>query len=406
MPIEHRAATLPNGLQILAEIDPTALSGGVGFFVRTGARDEDPAEMGVSHFLEHMIFKGSETRGPIEVSAQLDALGVQHNAFTGHEMTAYFATGLPEALLPATEILADILRPALRAADFEEERGVILEEIAMYDDQPPWVLLEALQDRFYRGHPLGHRILGTRETISALPVESMRRYLLERYAADSIAVAAAGRVDFDALVEQVSTCCAGWTPSGATRRYPTLPSVEETFTLARPDLAAAYGLMAMPGPPLADDRRYPAAMLAQILGDSEGSRLFWALVETGLAEHADAHYDPRDGCGETAVAWVCDPEHLDEVESIVRRELAALGDSLTEDDLLRARSKIATSVTLAGERPGGRMHRLGANWAMRRAYTPLETELARIEAVTIEGLRACLEAFPPTPRVVGRMVPG
>jgi predicted Zn-dependent peptidase len=405
MPIEFRTATLPNGLTILAEIDPSAASAGAGFFVRTGARDEDPAEMGVSHFLEHMVFKGSESRGPIEVSAELDALGVNHNAFTAHDLTAYFAIGLPESVLPAVEVFADILRPSLRDADFDEERGVILEEIAMYEDQPSWVLLESVQDRFYEGHPLGHRVLGTRETITALRPEQMRRYLLDRYASDSIALAAAGRIDFEALVERAGRACGNWKPSGASRVYPPLEPQGGEFTLLRPNLASGYGLMALPAPPLQDDRRYAASLAAQILGDAEGSRLFWALVEPGLAEQADANYDPRDHAGEFSVGWICPPSAMGEVEQIVLAQMASFADSLEDADLERARAKIATSVTLASERPGGRMHRLGANWALRREHRPLEEELARIEAVTIDEMRSCLEAFPLQARVTGRLMP-
>ncbi|MHC4833934.1 MAG: M16 family metallopeptidase, partial [Planctomycetota bacterium] len=169
MAIQYHHDVLPNGLTVLAETDPAAATAAVGFFVRTGARDERPEEMGVSHFLEHMVFKGSETRGPVEVSGELDDLGLEHNAFTSHEMTVYYASGLPESILQGTEVLADILRPALRDADFEEERGVILEEIAMYADQPYWVLMEEAGARYFRNHPLGFRVLGTTETISKLP---------------------------------------------------------------------------------------------------------------------------------------------------------------------------------------------------------------------------------------------
>ena len=405
MAIQYHRDTLPNGLTVLAETDPSAATAAVGFFVRTGTRDERPEEMGVSHFLEHMVFKGSERRGPVEVSAELDDLGLDHNAFTSHEMTVYYASGLPESILAGTEVLADILRPALRTADFEEERGVILEEIAMYADQPYWVLMEEAGERYFRNHPLGFRVLGTTETISKLPVDSMRRYFEHRYASDSVAVAAAGNVDFGALLEKIGAACGSWKPSGAKREHPPLSPGEGEFTLRRPELSAAYGVMQMPSVDLLDPRRYEASLVAQILGDSEGSRLFWSLVETGLAEQADASFDPRDGVGELSVHWVCDPEASDEVESIVRRELAAFAASLSEEDLVRSRAKVATSVTLAGERPAGRMHRLGANWTVGRDYATLEEELARIERVSLRSLHEFLDVFPLVPRMTGRLLP-
>ncbi len=405
MAIQYHRDVLPNGLTLLAETDPSAATAALGFFVRTGTRDERAEEMGVSHFLEHMVFKGSERRGPVETSEELDDLGLEHNAFTSHEMTVYYASGLPESILQGAEVLADILRPALREADFEEERGVILEEIAMYADQPYWVLMEEAGERYFRNHPLGFRVLGTTETISKLPVEAMRRYFALRYASDSVAVAAAGNVDFAEFRERVAAACSSWSPSGAKREHPALAPGSGDFTLRRPELAAAYGVMQMPAVDLLDPRRYEASLVAQILGDSEGSRLFWSLVETGLAEQADASFDPRDGVGEMSVHWVCDPEAHEEVEAVVRRELAAFAGSLTDEDLVRSRAKVATSVTLAGERPSGRMHRLGANWTVGREYATLEEELARIERVTLRSLHEYLDAFPLVPRMTGRLLP-
>lgn len=275
----------------------------------------------------------------------------------------------------------------------------------MYADQPYWVLMEEAGERYFRNHPLGFRVLGTTETISKLPVEAMRRYFALRYASDSVAVAAAGNVDFAEFRERVAAACSSWSPSGAKREHPALAPGSGDFTLRRPELAAAYGVMQMPAVDLLDPRRYEASLVAQILGDSEGSRLFWSLVETGLAEQADASFDPRDGVGEMSVHWVCDPEAHEEVEAVVRRELAAFAGSLTDEDLVRSRAKVATSVTLAGERPSGRMHRLGANWTVGREYATLEEELARIERVTLRSLHEYLEAFPLVPRMTGRLLP-
>ncbi|MHC4833215.1 MAG: M16 family metallopeptidase, partial [Planctomycetota bacterium] len=187
--------------------------------------------------------------------------------------------------------------------------------------------------------------------------------------------------------------------------HPPLDPGSGEFTLHRPGLSAAYGVMQMPAVDRLDPRRYEASLVAQILGDHEGSRLFWALVETGLAEQADASFDPHDGVGEMSVHWVCEPEANDEVESIIRREFARFAESLDEEDLLRSRAKVATAVTLAGESPSGRMHRLGANWTVGREYSTLEDELARIEAVTLASLREYLEAFPLEARMTGRLLP-
>ena len=163
--------------------------------------------------------------------------------------------------------------------------------------------------------------------------------------------------------------------------------------------------MITPGPSSTDPRRYAASMLGQVLGGGDNSRLHWALVEPGTAEEAVAAYDPRDGCGDYYVYASCDPERADEVWSVVEAQIDGLVASLKPDDLERLRNKLATSVTLAGERPAGRMQRLGRLWTYERAYRPLEEELTAINAVTLDDLRAVYAAFPFRPRTVGRMLP-
>lgn len=405
MPVTFRRANLPNGLQIVAETDPTAHTSSVGFFFRTGARDEAPKVMGVSHFLEHMMFKGTAKRTAEQVNNDFDAIGASHNAYTTSEMTAYFAHVLPEYSSAATEILADILRPALRLEDFEEERGVILEEIAMYEDQPFWVLYEHAMELLYGAHPLAHRVLGTKDTISTLERDAMATYFADRYSADNTIVAAAGKIDFDAFVGQIDALCGRWQSTKPERAFPTWNVTDRDDTIRLKNVTRHYLLMAAPAPDINHSDRYVAAMLAQVLGDSDGSRLYWSLVETGLAEDAGSQYDGRDGTGELHVTAVCDPKDAAEVEAICRREIANVVKDLSDDELLRARSKIATGVTLAGERPAGRMNRLGTILTYRGEYCPLEEELARIDCVTTADLVRYVNEWPIEPRLVVRLAP-
>ncbi len=405
MPVTFRRAVLKNGLQIVAETDPNAHTASVGFFFRTGARDEEPRLMGVSHFLEHMMFKGTAKRNAQQVNNDFDAIGASHNAYTTAEMTAYYAHVLPEHVDGVTEILADILRPALRVEDFNEERGVILEEIAMYEDQPFWALYERSMELFYGSHPLARRVLGTKETIARLERDEMAKYFNDRYSADNATLAVAGRVDFDVFVEHVQTLCGHWQATKAERMFPRWNIVDHDDTLRLKNATRHYLLMAMPAPHINDPQRYEATMLAHVLGDADGSRLHWSLIETGLAEEASAQYDGRDGVGEFLVSAVCDPKDASEVEAACRKEIAGVLDGLSDDDLLRARSKIATSVTLAGERPSGRMNRLGTILAYCGEYCPLEEELARIEAVTLDQLRSYASRWPLAPRMVARLEP-
>ena len=397
--LQFRSARLPNGLEIQAEVDPQAHTAALGFFVRTGARDEPGELMGVSHFLEHMMFKGSDTRDAEQVNRDFDDLGANHNAFTTGELTAYYAHVLPERAIAALGILADILQPALRTKDFDEEKGVILEEIAMYADQPFWVGYERMMEELYRGHPLSHRVLGTNATVSALSRDQMAAYFAARYTPDNTVLVAAGNLDFDALVAEATRLCSAWTPARPARAATAWTPCRAEAQVSLKNTARAYILLAMPGPSVQDDRRYAAGILMHVLGGGDGSRLHWALVETGLAEEASASYDGHDSAGDLTLFAVCDPEKVGDIEAVLRRELAALLDSLTEDDLLRARSRIATGAAAASERPNGRMFRLGTLWGYRADYIPLEDEVERISRVSLEDLRALCAAFPLEPMV-------
>jgi len=405
MPVTFHKHVLPNGLTVIAETDPDAHTSACGFFVKTGARDEAAPLMGVSHFLEHMMFKGTERRSADDVNREFDQIGANYNAYTSSEMTCFYAGVLPEYLPRATDILADILRPALRTEDFDTEKNVILEEIAMYKDNPFWVLYEKAMEEYYGQHPLAFRVLGTDDTIKALQRDQMKGYFDHRYSADNTVVSFAGRVDFDAAVKDIERLCAHWGRTGADRDAKTPPPFERRFELKDDKVSRGYLLMVSPGPGSRDPRRYAATMLTKVLGDADNSRLHWALIDPGTAEEAQAAYEPRDGCGDMYVYASGDPDKLDEFERLINREIDGLVGSLTEQDLERLRNMIATGATLAGERPSGRMQRLGRLWTYNGEYKTLEEELDAINAVTLADLRATFEAFPFRPRTVGRMLP-
>ena len=405
MPVEFRRTTLPNGLEIIAEVDADAHTAAAGFFVKAGARDEDPAVMGVSHFLEHMMFKGTARRTAAQVDRDFDDVGADHNAFTSGEMTAFWAHALPDHLPRVVEVLADILRPSLRQADFDDEKSVIIEEIAMYDDQPFWVVYERTTERFFGAHPLSHRVLGTRDTVEALQRDQMQSYFDSRYSADNTAIALAGRLDFDAVVEQLARSCGDWVKTDARRAYPRVEHVDDEFTIESDTVNRHYAISMSPAPAIQDDRRYAAAMLANVLGDAEGSQLYWSLVETGLAEEVRAQYDGHDGVGCFLVYYVCSPESAAEVDRVIAACIDELPDSVTDDDLDRIRSKVATSATLQGELPAGRMQRLGRLWTYTAEYWSLDEELDRINAVTLDDVVALARDFPFRPRVTGHLRP-
>src|SRR5919202_5983579 len=201
---------LDNGLQVIGESSPSARSVALGFFVRTGARDETPEVSGVTHFLEHMVFKGTPRRSAFAVNRDFDRIGADYNAYTSEENTVFHAAVLPEYVPQAVDILADILRPSLRQEDFDMEKNVIIEEIGMYEDQPMWSAYDHAKRAYFADHKLGNGILGTPETIRPLTRDQMHGYFERRYVAPNVTAVAAGNFDWPAFVELVQKHCGGW----------------------------------------------------------------------------------------------------------------------------------------------------------------------------------------------------
>jgi len=403
--VEHRTTTLDNGLTIGAEIDPRAQSVGVGFFVKTGARDEDPGVMGVSHFLEHMMFKGCEGLDAEGLNRAFDDMGASNNAYTTREMTCFYAHVIPECAPAAIDLLGRMLRPSLHDEDFETERGVILEEIAMYADNPFFELYERTLEARYAQHPLGHRVLGTSGTVGSMARDAMRGYFEHRYSADNTMVALAGAIDFDRAADAIGRLCGEWPSTEPSDRGARAATTDDAFVIRSDRVTRAYTLRVSDAPPIGSDDRYAAALLAQILGGQDNSRLHWALIESGLADEAIAAYDGLDGAGDLLVFASGDPERIDEIDSVIDAQIAALSESIEEHDLAKLRERMLTSVTLAGERPAGRMQRLGRTWAATGGYLSLEEEIEKINAVDVDAVRRVLDAYPIERAMRGRTVP-
>ncbi|MDP7008211.1 MAG: pitrilysin family protein [Phycisphaerales bacterium] len=391
---QFQETTLENGLRIVGETSQSAVSAAIGFFVKTGARDEEASLMGVSHFLEHMMFKGTETRSAEEVDLAFDVIGAQHNAFTSSEMTAFWGASLPEHIVNVHDILADILRPSLRQEDFDAEKSVILEEIAMYNDQPFWVLYEQAMEHYYGNHPLGFRVLGTPETIKNMQRDAMQLYFDHRYSADNTIVAMTGNIDFETMVDQIQTKCGAWKRTGATRNYHEPSRTAGKCLVEIPELHQHYLIMSMKSVSAQDERKYACAALASVLGGGDGSRLYWSLVDKGIAEEAGASVDPSDQFGEQMTYAVCKPENAEQVTDILQNEMANIATSLTKSDLKRVVAKAATAAAVSSELPKGRMQRLGSLVTTTGVYTSLEEELGKIESLTLDDLREAAESFP------------
>lgn len=406
MPITFHQTTLPNGLTILAESSDDARTSAVGFFVKAGTRDETLPVMGVSHFLEHMMFKGTARRTADDVNREFDEIGADYNAYTSHEKTVYYAHVLPEFLPHAVDLLGDMLRPALREDDFSMEKNVILEEISMYEDRPQWRLQDNLLEKYFGVHALGYRVLGTNESIKALEASQMREYFQHRYSSDNIVVTAAGQIDFDKLVADVQKIAGHWQPTAAKRNYaaPLIYPGDHVMTDAK--LNRHYIGMISPGPSIQDETRYAASVMSDCLGDSEGSKLYWALVDPGLADEADISHMGMDQIGCYMAYASCDPDRKTQVRQMLLKVLDEAAGSITEQDVQRTKNKLATQATVHGESSAGRMRALGGQWLNLGKYTSLAEEVEKMMAVSLDDIHRHLDTKPFAQRCVIELGPG
>jgi predicted Zn-dependent peptidase len=392
--VQFKTATLDNGLEIVAECNPAAYSTALGFFVKTGARDETDDVSGVSHFLEHMVFKGTPSRSAEDVNREFDDMGADYNAYTSVEVTAYHAIVLPEFQTATVELLADILRPSLREEDFTTEKQVILEEIKMYCDQPPFAVDDKCRAAFFGNHPLARSILGTESSVGGLRVDQMQQYFSRRYAPGNIVLVGSGQIDFDQLCQTAQKQCGNWQKIPAGREVPPVKTNTGFHLLQKDTAVQEYALMMSSAPSATAPERYAAKLLESVLGDDSGSRLYWELVDPGLAEHCSLHYDGYLGAGMFLTYLSCDPEYAAEnLERIRQVYRQAADDGITQAELDQAKSKTSSQVVLASERPASRLFSVGLNWVQRHEYRSVRQVLDSYDAVTLADLATVQKNF-------------
>lgn len=392
--MEFLQHTLANGLEIIAEANPRAYTTALAFFVKTGSRDESDELSGVSHFLEHMVFKGTARRSAEDVNRELDELGSHSNAFTSEEETVYYATVLPEFQDQMLDLLADILRPSLRASDFDVEKKVILEEIAKYEDQPPYGAVEKCMAAHFGTHPLGRSVLGTIASVSALTPEQMMDYFRLRYSPGNIVLAAAGNVDFPRLVRETERHCGAWPAVATNRLAPPPPRHSECLQLHKPLAVQQYTVDVANFPSASDADRFAGRLLTTILGDETGSRLFWELVDSGRAEVASTSCYEFLGAGILSNFLACQPEDTGENLAIMRAVIAQLvEEGITSDELVRAQSKLCSHLVLQSERPGNRLFSIGHNWIQRREYRDVRAAVRSYRETTVDQVMAVARKY-------------
>jgi predicted Zn-dependent peptidase len=386
---------LPSGLTLILEHVPSSQSAACGFFVKTGSRDETDLESGVSHFLEHMAFKGTEKRTAFEIGYELSALGVQANAFTSEEVTAYYGATPMATLNGYIELLGDMVCPAIRDEDFELEKKVILEEIALYKDRPQRYLFEQALLSFYNSHPAGSSVLGSTESVSALTPAVMRAYYESRYAASNAAVVVTGNFDPARCRDDIERVFSYFVPCpkrARTYQERVLPCSKSEI-LERKGLQQSTILFLAPGCSHSDPLRHAQSVLLTALGDSSGSRLYWDLVYSGLVESVDMGNDPRDEVGSMYTFMSTEPSHVEQVSDVFSKHMA-LGKPLTSDEIERAKNKLLSSLAFQSETPMGRLYSLGLEWCYGNEPASLERLLAPLRAVDQKQISEVLEKYP------------
>ncbi|HXE71042.1 MAG TPA: pitrilysin family protein [Candidatus Nitrosotenuis sp.] len=375
---------LDNGLTVVTELLPEFRSCTLGIWVRTGSRYERPDEAGLSHFIEHMFFKGTRRRTASEIAEAMDAVGGNLNAFTEKEQTCYYARVMDEHLPVALDILSDmLLHSRFDEEEMAREKGVILEEIKMYEDAPDELIFDLFTRALWGDHPLGRPILGEREVVAGLTREKLCAYLQRHYVPSKILVAAAGRVDHDHLAEEVSRWYAADAPAAPGDEAPA-PTTRPGVTVYSRDVEQVYLCYGTEGLRVTDERRYALLVLDSILGGSTSSRLFQEIREKrGLVYTVCTFQNSYSDAGVFGVYAGTSAEKLEEVLALIRKILVEVrGQGLTDAELRRAREHLKGSMALALESTSSRMTRLARSETYHGRVIPLEELIARIDAVT------------------------
>ena len=393
-----RQTRLDSGLRVVTESLPALRSVAVGCWVGTGARDESDAISGASHFLEHLLFKGTARRTAAEIAEAVESVGGDMNAFTAHELTTYYVRVPHDRLGLAVEILSDILwSPAFRANEVDSERQVILEEIRMRDDAPEDLVHDLFAGALFPSHPIGRDVIGTPDTIRAMGPDEIGAFHAEHYHPSNVVVAAAGNLDHDemvALVEAGLVRADGVRPERAT--WPGEPAPSSLAVLTR-DTEQAHVVLGMRALRRDDPDRYALGVLIQALGGGMSSRLFQEVREKrGLAYSVYAYRSAYEETGTLAVAAGTAPERLDELLEVFDSELARIvaDGGVTDRELDAAKGHLTGSLALSLESSSSRMHRIGRSELTLGEIPSLDDLVADVDAVGAADVA----------RVVGRLL--
>jgi len=389
-----RRTVLPGGLRVVTETMPDVRSAAFGIWVGVGSRDEKPSLAGVSHYLEHLLFKGTRRRDALEIAAVMDAVGGESNAFTAKEYTCYYARVLDEDLPLAVDLTCDMVTSSLlRAEDVESERGVILEEIAMHDDDPGDAVHDVFAAALFGDSPLGRPVIGSVSSIEGLSRAAIHGYYRRRYLPSATVVAAAGNLEHDTVVRLVRQAygplLAGGRAHAPLRVRGEPPNARSVVRVQQRETEQANVVLGTPGLRRDDPRRFAMQVLNSALGGGMSSRLFQEVREKrGLAYSVYSYSSSHADTGMFGVYAGCAPGRTDQVLALVRASMAEVAQrGLTDEEVRRAKGSLRGSLVLGLEDTGSRMSRLGKAALVHEELLSVEQLLAAVDAVTPDDVR-------------------
>lgn len=409
-----RRTVLGNGIRVVTESVPAARSVAIGFWIGVGSRDEGPVSAGASHFLEHLLFKGTTRRSAFEISAAIEAVGGELNAFTTKECTCFYARVLADDLPMAADVLADMVTGSrIASSDVDAERQVVLEELAMYEDDPANVAHQAFSSLIYGASPLARQVIGNTGSLQAMTQATVRRHYLKYYRPSYLVVTAAGAVEHRQLVRLIKKGTDGWggassspVPARALRgRARRISCVPARIVTKRPT-EQAHVALGMPGVGRTDERRWPLAVLDVALGGGMSSRLFQEVREKrGLAYSVATFRSGYSDAGVLGVYAGTHPDRADETLTVVREVLTkAAAEGLDRAEMARSKGQLIGATVLEAEAAGSRMTRLGEAEVLTGRFRSVDDVIELVEAVDEESVAAVaadLLVGPETLSVVG-----
>jgi predicted Zn-dependent peptidase len=387
----HRLTTLPSGVRVVTESMDSVRSVALGFWIGTGSVTEDEPEAGLSHLLEHMLFRGTDRYESVQIDQLFDAMGAELNAGTGKETTSVYARVLDVHLPEAFDVMHEMVwRPRIAAEDLENERQIVLEEIAMYEDDPQDKVFDVLGEAIFGSHPLGRAVIGHADVVAGSRAEVLRAFHAQRYGPHNVVLAAAGSVDHDALVELAMAADGAALPASTAPLAPPPPNgLEARVRFVRKDTEQYHVCLGAPGIARDDERRWALRVLDNVLGGTSSSRLFQEVRERrGLAYSVYSFSALHAGTGQVGLYVGTRPDNVGEALKVVGAELERfVADPATDEELARSKENVKGRTVLALESTSARMNRLGSSILAEMPLLSVDEIIERVDAVTVEDVK-------------------